>query len=410
MNRVHIQLMNSFAIYIQDVKSERLVEKSRKGTALMQLLILHRGESVPNFKLMSSLWPDEKTTNPENALKTLVSRMRALLNQLLPGLGNCIVAERGAYRWICMPGMTVDVYQIADILDKLEKDADGDDHAELFDRLMNLFTGDLLVDGDQNEWALSCATSLHNRYLAAVYGQLECLKQKGDYGSVISVCRRALEVNNLDDRLHMDLMSALMKTERSNEAMLQYKHVMHLYYHYLGVRPSDNMQEFYKQIVNSGKTLENNLESIRSDLYEDNGKKGAFICDYMVFKEIFNLQMRNLERLGSTMFLGVIMVGEIDGSVMDPIRQDGIVQGLIDILRSNLRKGDTVARFSPTVVALLLPMVNYSTGHMVMERMKTRFYQRYPNCSVAFNYRISPLSSVPVASGTSGMANPGGQE
>ena len=69
------------------------------------------------------------------------------------------------------------------------------------------------------------------------------------------------------------------------------------------------------------------------------------------------------------------------------------MQGLTEILRQNLRKGDTVSRFSPTIIALLLPMVNYSTGHLVMERIKTRFYQKYPNCSVAFNYRIGPLSS-----------------
>ena len=87
------------------------------------------------------------------------------------------------------------------------------------------------------------------------------------------------------------------------------------------------------------------------------------------------------------------MVGNLDGSVMDSMRQDNIMQGLIEILRQNLRKGDTVSRFSPTIVALLLPMVNYHTGRMVMERIKTHFYRKYPNCSVAFSYRIGPLSS-----------------
>ena len=153
------------------------------------------------------------------------------------------------------------------------------------------------------------------------------------------------------------------------------------------------MQEFYTQIVNSGKTLDLNLESIRNELRESNESRGAFICEYMVFKEIFNLQMRNLERLGSTMFLGVIMISSVDGSVMEPVRQDNTMQGLIEVLRQNLRKGDTVSRFSPTIVALLLPMVNYHTGRMVMERIKSHFYKKYPNCSVAFNYRIGPLSS-----------------
>ena len=393
-DKIRIQMMGSFALYINEIKVDQLVDKSRKGVSLMQILILNRGESVPNHRLMSALWSEEKSSNPENALKTLVSRMRALLNQVVPDLGRCIVAERGAYSWQCMPGMTVDVYEIEDIFTRLEGREENElVRRELYARLLQLYGGDLLLGSEQNEWALSRATTLHNRYMAAVYSYLEMLKQQEDYDSIISVCRKALEVDNLDDRLHMDLMSALIRTERNNEAMLQYKYVTHLYYHYLGVRPSDNMQEFYTQIVNSGKTLELNLESIRNELRESNESRGAFICEYMVFKEIFNLQMRNLERLGSTMFLGVIMVGNMDGSVMDSMRQDNIMQGLIEILRVNLRKGDTVARFSPTIVALLLPMVNYNTGRMVMERVKARFYQKYPNCSVAFNYRIGPLSS-----------------
>ena len=399
-DKIRIQMMGSFAVYINEIKVDQLVDKSRKGVALMQILILSRGESVPNHRLMSSLWSEEKSSNPENALKTLVSRMRALLNQVVPDLGRCIVAERGAYSWQCMPGMTVDVYEIEDIFNRLESNDDNDlIRHDLCERLLNLYGGDLLLGSDQNEWALSRATTLHNRYMTSIYSYLELLKQQEDYDSIVSVCRKALEVDNLDDRLHMDLMSALIKTERNNEAMLQYKYVMHLYYHYLGVRPSDNMQEFYKQIVNSGKTLDLNLESIRNELRESNEQRGAFICEYMVFKEIFNLQMRNLERLGSTMFLGVIMISPMDGSIMEPIQQDNIMQGLIEILRQNLRKGDTVSRFSPTIVALLLPMVNYRTGRMVMERVKTHFYQKYPNCSVAFNYRIGPLGNEPPPEG-----------
>lgn len=392
--KIRIQMMDSFAIYVNEVKVDQMVDKSRKGVALMQVLILNRGEAVPNYRLMMTLWSEEKSSNPENALKTLVSRMRALLNQIAPDLGKCIVAERGAYRWDCLPGMTVDAYEVEDIFLRLDQtEPDEKARVALYSRLMELYGGDLLQHSEQNDWALARATTLHNKYMAAVYSYLELLKRAEDYDGVISVCRRALEVDNFDDHLHMELMSALIKTERNNEAMVQYKYVMHLYYHYLGIRPSDDMQEFYKQIVNCGKTLEFNLESIRSELRESNEQRGAFLCEYVVFKEIFNLQMRNLERLGSTMFLGVIMVSNMNGKPMDTMKQDNIIQGLIEILRMNLRKGDTVTQFSPTIVALLLPMVNYNTGHMVMERVKGLFYRKYPNSNVAFNYRIGPLSS-----------------
>ena len=63
--------------------------------------------------------------------------------------------------------------------------------------------------------------------------------------------------------------------------------------------------------------------------------------------------MRNLERLGSTMFLAVIMVSNINGQPMDTIKQENIMSGLLELLKQNLRKGDTITHFSPTILALL---------------------------------------------------------
>lgn len=391
---IRIQMMDTFTIYINEKKADQLVTKSRKGVALMQYLILNQGQPVPNNRLLMTLWSEEGSTNPENALKTLVSRLRAALNQIAPGLGKCIVADRGAYHWESMPEMTIDVYEIEQIFDALaEKKGDNAACCELYAQLMRLYAGDLLQNSGQNEWALARATTLHTKYMAAVYSYVELLKQADNYREIVNVCRRALDVDNFDDRLHMELMTALIKTNRTSEALVQYKHVMNLNYRYLGVQPSEKMQEFYKRIVHAGHTLEYNLDSIRNELRESGEQRGAFVCEYAVFKEIFNLQMRNLERLGSTMFLAVIMVGTPDDPAMDSIKQDNIMNGLLEILRTNLRKGDTITHFAPTVFALLLPTVNYATGNMVMERVRRLFYRKYPNSNIPFSYRVGPLSS-----------------
>lgn len=391
---IRIQLMDTFAIYINEIKKDQMVNPSRKGVTLIQFLMINRGQPVSNRRLMDALWTEEGSSNPENALKTMISRIRALLNQVSPNLGKCIVADHGAYRWQNAPGMTVDLYEIEDIFDDVNRYLE--DFARLrtlYARLMELYTGDLLQRSEQNEWAMAQATALHTKYMAAVYAYVELLKQDNNYSEIINVCRAALDVDNFDDRLHMELMTALIKTNRNNEAMLQYKHVMHLHYRYLGIQPSGEMRDFYKQIVHAGNTLEFNLESIRNELRESSEQRGAFVCEYAVFKEIFNLQMRNLERLGSTMFLAVIMVSSIGGQPMDSIKQDNVMQSLMELLKQNLRKGDTVTHISPTIVALLLPTVNYQTGAMVMERIKRLFYRQYPNSNVAFSYRVGPLSS-----------------
>ncbi|MBQ6382787.1 MAG: winged helix-turn-helix domain-containing protein [Clostridia bacterium] len=391
---IRIQMMDRFAIYINEQKTDQLTAKSRKGAALVQFLILNGGEPVPNQTLLNALWDEEKSMNPENALKTLVSRVRVMLTQIEPRLGGCIVSNRGAYYWECCADMTVDLYEIENIIRELDSPETGDVRRQmLIEELLNLYTGDLLEHSEQAEWALAKATTLHNKYLEAVYSYLELMKERKQYEEIITVCRRALDVDSFDDRLHMELMYALVQINRTGEALSQYKHVVQLNYRYLGIKPSQNLQEFYKQIISAGQTLDFSLESIRNELRESNTRQGAFVCEYTVFKEIFNLQMRNLERLGASMFLAIIMIGPQDGSEMDPMRQDNIMSALEEIMRKNLRKGDTITRFAPNIFALLLPTVNYSTGGLVLERIKASFYRYYPNSSIAFNYRVGPLSA-----------------
>ena len=391
---IRIQMMDHFLIYIDERKTDQISAKSKKGASLLQYLILNEGDPVPNQTLLNALWDEDRSSNPENALKTLVSRLRTLLNQIDERLGACIVSDRGAYHWECIDGMIIDLYEIDRLFTRLgEEEMSKEEQERIYQQLMELYIGDLLQHSDQNEWALAKATTLHNKYIEAIYSYIEILKETKRYPDIISVCRHALDIDSFDDRLHMELMTALISINRTGEALAQYKHVVQLNYRYLGVKPSEDLQEFYKQIVSAGKTLDFNLEAIRNELRESGERRGAFVCEYAVFKEIFNLQMRNLERLGATMFLAIIMISPYNEEDMDSMRQDNIMNGLLEILRKNLRKGDTITRFAPNIFALLLPTVNYSTGGIVLERIKLSFYRQYPNSNIVFNYRVGPLTT-----------------
>ena len=389
---IRIQVMNDFVIYVNERRAEYMVNKSRKGAALIQYLIVNRDTPVPNAQLLATFWSEERVTNPENALKTLISRIRTMLNEISPELGSCIVADRGAYHWECREGMEVDLYEIEDIFAKLsDARQDIEERRALYKRLMILYNGDLLRNCGTNEWALARATALHSRYIAAVQSFIDLLRAEGNDAEIVNVCRRALELDNFNNRLHMELMTALMNTQRGSEAMTQYEEVMHLHYHYLNTEPSKELKEFYNRILVSSKNIETAMETIVGELQAASGDREAFVCDYAVFKEIYNIEIRNMRRMGSTIFLGAIMIDKTDGQPMESMKQSNVMRGLINILRLNLRKGDVVAQYSPTMVAVLLPMVNYKTGDSVMERMKSLFYRQFPNSSLLFDYRISPV-------------------
>jgi len=393
-DRIHIQMMDRFAVYINDRQEVQMLNSSRKGLMLIEYLILNRGQQIPNQKLLMTCWPEEENSNPAVSLKTLISRTRTTLNKISEGMGSCIVTDRGGYHWEMLPEMTIDLYEIEDIIAELQTCGnDREKYGNLIEHLMDIYKGDLLQNNEPYEWVVSRSIQIHENVMNVIDSYLKMLQKEKDFENMIRVCRQALDIDNFSEQMHMHLMTALVETNRNNEAMLQYKHATHLQYRYLGIQPSEEMQEFYKQIVNAGRTLEFNLESIRNELLESENQQGAFVCEYAVFKEIFNLQIRNLERLKTTMFLAVIMVSDIKGDTLDSMKQASIVDGLMEILKMKLRKGDAITHFSPTMLALLLPTVDYRTAGIVMERIKKLFYAKYSNSEVKFDYRVGPLCS-----------------
>ncbi len=226
-----------------------------------------------------------------------------------------------------------------------------------------------------------------------MYAYLALLKKASQYEGVIQTCRLALESDPFDERLHLELMQALVCTNRNNEALVQYKHVASMHYRYLGMQPPEGIQEFYKSIIRAGDELEQSLNDIGAELRDYAGTEGAFECDFGVFREIYDIQIRNLERLGSTMYIAVMKISGVDGEIEDPLRMDDYARGLNEVLHEHLRKGDTMTHYSPSQYALLLPNVHMESGRVALERIKRFFYQRYPSSGVQLSYRIGPIST-----------------
>ena len=59
----------------------------------------------------------------------------------------------------------------------------------------------------------------------------------------------------------------------------------------------------------------------------------------------------------------------------------------------NLRRGDVVTQYTETIAAVMLPTVNYTTGNMVMERIRQMFFEKNPGVNIPFHYRLAELGS-----------------
>lgn len=392
MDKVQIHMLGGFHVFINGTAVDEQFQKTRKGCMLLQYLILQRGKPVPTVELYEALWPDDENSNPGNALKTLISRTRATLAKLSPVFADCISTQRGSYRFNSECGIEVDVYEFESLIHKLQDARQLDEETNArFQRMLSVYAGDLLPANASENWVISRNVDLHNRYLKAVLDYVNLLQASENYDEIVRVTRVALDIDAFDERLHIALMDALVRTGRNNESLMQYKHATNMYYRYLGAQPPEALQGFYKQIITAGQELEMDIDLIKAELAEAGKVKGAFVCEFAVFKDIYHLQARSLERLGLSMFIMLMKVNTIDGSPFEPLQLNDIMKRLLEVLRNNLRKGDTVSQFSPTQYALLLPSVNYDTGKLVMERIRRAFYKEQANSNIMLTYRFGPI-------------------
>ena len=106
------------------------------------------------------------------------------------------------------------------------------------------------------------------------------------------------------------------------------------------------------------------------------------------------MQVRNLERMDLSVYVMLVMLRDVNGRPIEPLRLNALMNGLLEIMRVNLRKGDVVSQFSASQFALLLPMDAKESGTIVIERIKRAFYKQYARSNVVLNYRISDLDKI----------------
>ncbi|MDO4356246.1 MAG: BTAD domain-containing putative transcriptional regulator [Clostridia bacterium] len=390
--KVQINMLGGFHVFVDNVIVDDLIAKTKKGCHLLQYLILQHGNPVPCIDLYEVLWPNDESSNPESALKTLISRTRNILSSISEELGKCIGTRRGSYRFDVNLPIQIDVYEFEALAAKLQVAEElTEENCIAFHRLQSLYSGDLLAQSSDENWVVVRSVDMHSRYIEIIHRFLDLFKAEGNYEEVIRIARQALDVDAFDERLNLDLMDALVRTKRSNESLMQYKHASNIYYRFLGLRPPEGIREFYKQIVNKDVELEMDIDKIRSDLSDSESGKGAFVCEYSVFKDIYKLLERSLERLGLTIFLVLCRVSTADGQDIEPMIMDDVMKRLLDIMRGNLRRGDTISQFGASQYALLLTTVNYDTCKMIMERIRRAFYSEMANSNIMFCYRMGPI-------------------
>ncbi len=385
---VEIYALGELRIIVNNFDIIQKIKQSPKKIMLLEFLIVNNGKAVTTSSIIDALWYGRDDFGLENTLKTLISRLRKDLAD--SGLPNAIVTKRGAYMWNPDIECMIDIVTFENLANKLANvEVLNDDNIDDFDTVLYLYSDDLLVSSSLSNWFSPKNYYFHTLYLKTITRYINLLNVRELYGDVIRVCKTALEIDMFDTMLNLELMRALLKLGKNKEALERYQNVTDLHYNHLGIKPSEEILDFYKLLIMEEQNTESNIEDIYNELRNDEEERDAFVCEYTIFKDIYRLYMRNLKRLGTNMHLAIVTIHGSTAQEIDPILMDKTMRGLRNLLQTNLRSGDTISRYSPNQFVILLPNIdNSEMGKLVLKRLQGKFFSDSRNTKFSFDFKL----------------------
>ena len=391
MNEGKVVNVKMFSYFEMEFDHETLSDESIRSNMLVKLLayILCNRKAVINASdLCDVLWADDESDNPIGALKNLLYRLRTILKKSF-GNTEFIKTLRGAYVWNTDIEVVIDVEEFEKKCNEAKSERDVARRVLLLEEAIALYKGKFLPKFTTEHWVLRQAMYYHSLYVSSAKLLAGAYEEIEEYEKMELLSTNILKYEELDDSIHCLLIKSLIHQKKNAKAEEHYKQASALLYSQLGIKPSEEMQNLYQELLKEIKNEQMNLEMIQDEIIKaKEDSKGAYFCEYGVFKEIYNLQQRQAKRLGIAVYCGLLTIESyldlpVDSKAYRNFR-DVAMDTLKGVVVSSLRSGDVIARYSATQYIVLLPTCDYEGGLIALERIEENFY----NLSTRYHVKL----------------------
>lgn len=390
--RADVTMFGGFEITVNGKTLNDNVNRSHKLWELLSYLIINRKRNISRVELIEQFWADESQSNPVNALKTLLHRIRATLEPLFGGDVNPILSHVGICSWNPEIECTLDIEIVQELYDRtLQPEISEDEKLECYERIFNLYKGDLLPKLHDHLWVISLQAYYHSIYVSMIKSYAAILESREQYQEMSAVCTRATQIESLDEDIYYLLISALIKLGETTAALNQYNAVVEHLYRSFGIRPSARLRGLYDTIMNLNRPPESDIDLVEADLREVASQSGAYFCEYDFFRAAYQVDSRRMQRGGICVHIAMLTLSSNGKTTVIPAVWDDMMKIAQKAIIKSLRVGDIVSRYSEKQFIVLLHASNYENSIMVLERIVTAFQKSGGRKQFKLDYAIREL-------------------
>lgn len=389
---IDVRMFKAFAftyhnqtITAKDIKSDKLLK-------LLTYCLYHHGQQLPSSKLIDYLWSMEDVDNPIGALKNLIYRLRTLLKKKL-GLTDLIITGRGSYAVNTAYQINLDTEKFDQLSNQLHEHAT----EEVYDEIIEVYRGKFMPEIEYDQYIMTKNVYYHSAMMGIIKDYCHLLEDKHDYQKMEKVANYAVSLDKLEESSYELLIKALYLEKRYKQASEVYKKAVDLLYRYLGTNPSEGMLDLYNLIQKETHEGSASIYDIQKNL-ETSDEKGAFLCEYGSFRQLYSMQARMMDRLGVSTHLCLLTVDdpEVDQGAPDEKKRkyiEKIMQRIKISLIDGLRIGDIVTRYSQNQYLVLLPSCTYEDARMVMKRVLKKIIHALNNKNIQIDVAVQEVKA-----------------
>ena len=340
---------------------------------LMQALLHSGAAGVSRDRLEEILFGEREIGDVHHAAQSVVYNAKKQLRKWgLPDV-NYIELRQKVFYWTDRIPVVEDASQLERLAQAADETGDMEERLELLLKAAGLYEGEFLPNQTGMLWVAAEARRYHALFCRCVENAALLLRMNRDFARMEQLGRHTARVDPLAD-WEAVTMEALISDGRNDEARQFYDDTVERYLREQGLRPSGRFMELQERLSGQMRHQYAMLDEIQTKLTENEPGGGGYLCSYPVFRGIYQMVERLMERGGQAVFLMLCTVVDSKGN---PMREGVILKELSARLEKaicqSVRHSDTVNRYGEGQYLVLLVNTTREDCEIIQKRINRNF-------------------------------------
>lgn len=350
-------------------------KSSESGFISLMEAVLHAGkEGVTRDELEQAIFQNADLKNIHHSTRNVIyNAKKRLLAAGLPDV-NYMEQKDGVFYWTDEIPVSEDAREFERLIAMAHEEEDVAKKTSLLLDAIHLYKGEFLETQASVLWIAKEARRYRELFFECVDEAAELLRSREEWFILEDLGLYAAKVYPFSEweTLTMEALIAMCKYD---DAIRFYEETSEYYMSVMGLRPTQRMQDLMNHL---GELVDHNyevLDEIQSKLMEEvPDAKGGYSCSYPIFRGIYQLTERSMERGGQSVYLMLCTI--VDGKG-NPMKEGNMLNELTERLKNaiyaSIRRSDVVSRYGKGQYLVLLSNTTMENCKIVQKRINDNF-------------------------------------